>query len=609
MSGTWIENDPTTVDYLGREAPLTLADRPALPTGEAFTLATAPPTSSGGGTTPPGGSAPAGPGALRGPTGAPSQAALSRFLSMVTGGPAPLPEGQKPGGAIETGPAGAVMTAPPSDGTDAALAASDGEGLLASILQAGGTVEKILKNIAEAAAQRGGSDFTSGLAFTETGDVLSPRDFSLDGEPGEALAPADFTLDAGTLNAIMPDLLRLRGSFDEGGAILNPSNFDLSGAEGGSVLNPGDFSLLPGQIDPSVLDRILGTVGSAVPIASILGNAALGALNSNDPMGSIAKSVGLAMPMIGGVAAGLSLADAASAASGGAVGALWNIPQMAMALYTLINGGEHDSKEAQIRRFKRTRDAGQLQGEILRPLFEARTSDDFVNALAAPVTGGSNVGDALANILWNNIQGTWYADTAHQWLPDLSLLPLLTVLQNLGYTGQTEPHLRNVGGVGEIVQGGGRFLPPDPRFEGRPTLMDAGGGEGMIEGPDYAQGSRGGSVGWDRALRDLTEAITGQPITAPEPFTSRTGYGTLDFSSPFGPVAPTERYDIARYGDMSAMDPETRARAEADVASHNQAADYLSALQGFSPDAFATITNAIRNEPIYGMEGNFNTGG
>lgn len=169
---------------------------------------------------------------------------------------------------------------------------------------------------------------------------------------------------------------------------------------------------------------------------------------------------------------------------------------------------DQESSDTQRRRYHRTADAGNLQGQTLRGLFEDRN-------LRSPV-GDSTVGDAMLAILNNNLNGTYYTDTGHGWLPDYTLAPLRDRLTGMGFTGK-EPTRNDVGGVGEMIAGGGMFLPPEERAYSRATESST----GAPLSYDLAAGSRGGPVGWDRLLRGLS----GVSQDAPRPFDQMSGYG------------------------------------------------------------------------------------
>ena len=190
------------------------------------------------------------------------------------------------------------------------------------------------------------------------------------------------------------------------------------------------------------------------------------------------------------------------------------------------------------RRMRRNRDAQSLTGETRRGLTE--------RDLDAPV-GGANVGNTLASILNFNQGGGWYTDTSHGWLPDPALPGLQGLLHARGFPGtqvengqivRREPTRGDVGGVGEMVAGGGPMLPPEQRRylpSGFPTFTPGTyasnysgdiqhGGENREA--DLAAGSQGGAVGWDRLLRQLS----GQPgeygpETFAPPFDQASGYG------------------------------------------------------------------------------------
>jgi hypothetical protein len=198
--------------------------------------------------------------------------------------------------------------------------------------------------------------------------------------------------------------------------------------------------------------------------------------------------------------------------------AAWGLPQFANSLYTLFNGGvdEHDSGEALLRRAHRTRDAASLEGQTARGL--------MAGDLNAPVAN-STVGDTLARILEYQGNGTWALDTSHNWWPDPFLEPARRALKGRGY-GATEPTVGDVGGVGEMVMGGGlRLIDPSKReamnnaYTGRygyaPTADTP---EGELIQPYYANTGESpylsGVQSWHTGLRRLF----GVPDSAPNPW-------------------------------------------------------------------------------------------
>jgi hypothetical protein len=227
-----------------------------------------------------------------------------------------------------------------------------------------------------------------------------------------------------------------------------------------------------------------------------------------------------------------------------------------------------------VKRAHRTHDAQGLTGETLRGI---QAGD-----LSAPV-GDATVGDTLAAMLRNNLNGTHYADTGHEWLPDLSLLPLQRFLTERGFTGEREPTRGDVGGVGEMIAGGGNFLPPDLRLpEFRGVATDS--GLDFSGDPGLREGSRGASVGWDRLLRGIARV---SPDT-PAPFESSTGYGPLELSGnrlqAVG-AAPTP-WEWERFGDLSDTQ---RAELQPEADAQNTAAAYMSGLQSLLPETYDRV--------------------
>lgn len=240
----------------------------------------------------------------------------------------------------------------------------------------------------------------------------------------------------------------------------------------------------------------------------------------------------------GGLGGGLT-----RAAAGIATGGLSGIPE-------LLHGLTSDSATTLRRRGRRTSDAYGLTNEVAGPFARGLQSGNVLGGLQTPV-GGSDVGNALASILNYQGGGGWYADTAIPWLPDAGLDPTRTLLGGLGFPGTTvengeivrrEPSRGDVGGVTEMVAGGGgfRFLPQDVvEYLGTPASMTVGEGVNQRGAPSpevQAWWNDAGlgyapipadrlvytdpavsALGWNTFLRDATEALTGQPITLPSP--------------------------------------------------------------------------------------------
>ena len=141
--------------------------------------------------------------------------------------------------------------------------------------------------------------------------------------------------------------------------------------------------------------------------------------------------------------------------------------------------------------------------------------------------------DALASILNFNLSGGWYTDTTHRWLPDPALVDFQRALHARGYKGtqvedgqivKREPTRGDVGGVGEIVAGGGLVV-RDPAQEARrreliegfrmteqqaDNALDEGGGTTPATGGPWLYGPQA----WSTLLRQLA----GVPANAPSVF-------------------------------------------------------------------------------------------
>ncbi|HYE59331.1 MAG TPA: hypothetical protein VD948_12540 [Rhodothermales bacterium] len=265
--------------------------------------------------------------------------------------------------------------------------------------------------------------------------------------------------------------------------------------------------------------------------------------------------------------------------------ALWNIPQLAGGLVDLFDpvvSAENARRGAQ-----RSRDAMQLQSEILGPLSGAlRGERGWREALDAPV-GGVRVGDALVSALDNNLTGTWYADTEHNWRPNPGYRGLRALLGSAGYE-RRDPTANNVGGMGEIVMGAGHVLVPqsyqsqvphfadrgyeqsNPYFTGRGPLMNEY-SEGAVM-PVEPQGYRGGSVGWDLLLRTLGSAL-GTPVGTPN---------TFEFTD--API--THAQAIPEVGEGGAGSAPARMGPDPNYTA------YMSALAESMPDAHAVVSAA-----------------
>jgi hypothetical protein len=340
------------------------------------------------------------------------------------------------------------------------------------------------------------------------------------------------------------------------------------------------------------VNKAAGAFGAGVPYAGLgLGLASL--FTDPTPEGA-AKFVGSTItdPTLATAAGnylsqfapeGAALASQAAPAAAGATSGLASSLASAgsgLAFSAFAGGGpfklvlpEGEPSERVQKRAFRTRDAQGLTGETLRGL--------AAGDLDAPV-GGSNVGNTLASILHNLQSGTWYADTSHNALPDLALEPMRRALAGRGYT-PTEPTRGDVGGVGEMVAGGGNFFPEDPRVQGGRFTEDG------TPIDDLRAGSQGGPYAWNRLMRQ----IAGVPEDTPRPFETSTGYGDLQLSGnrlQATGQAPTP-FDWARFGDIT---DDTRAELQPEADRQDTAAAYMSGLQSLLPDAYDKVLASRR---------------
>lgn len=287
--------------------------------------------------------------------------------------------------------------------------------------------------------------------------------------------------------------------------------------------------------------------------------------------------------LAGGTAA--TGASVGASALGGLGLAALNAPQIVGGLVDTFD----PPTEMLMRRARRGIDAANLQNGVLAPIANAGPGG-LRNALATPV-GGSTSGDALAAILRNNAAGTWYGDTSHNWLPDPTLGGLRQLLARAGYTGASEPRRGDVGGVGEIVAGGGmNLLTPEEQ-----TAITTPGytSEGTPITP-WIDPAELGARGWEKFLR----RFAGVPADTPSMFdrpnlpevsgaayrdafsNAQAGLGSeITFDGPYAYDADKDAYvssaasatDLPNY--YEALDPEAAERVRAMKAARDLAAE------------------------------------
>ena len=398
--------DSTSLDYLGRESPLSLNEKPALPVGGTPLGIGSPgtPTASGGGSLP------------------------------SAGGTAPQ---SVPGVAATAPTGGAAIPGALTDSPSASPDFSGGAGIMDKILAGGGPIADAIKKAMMGLQAEGVTDASS----------LDPRNFSLSGDEGGGLTldAQNFSFDLGGLDGIMPELLRLQGAFDEGGAVLDPAAFNFSDPGGAAALDGGDFTL-GADLDLGGVD---GGAGFSIPYGGLL--TGIASLIPAFLQGGSANQIGgSAVKALLGVASGLG-ANAAQT-TGTFPMAAWNLPQIANSLAELFDPGpDNPNSTAFKRRTVRNADAASLDSEIMAPLMGARSPEELMSALKSSV-GGSTVGDALAKMLEFQLGGGWFTDTAHDVLPNVEMRPTYDWLKSQGF-GSSEPTRGDVGGVGEIAIG------------------------------------------------------------------------------------------------------------------------------------------------------------
>lgn len=349
----------------------------------------------------------------------------------------------------------------------------------------------------------------------------------------------------------------------------------------------------------------LGSIPYAGPIASLL-NLGSAAMSGPNAMRNVANTIGQTA-LMGGLTGGASLGLGLGAGLAGSVAAL------PFAMFA-PNGGPFGmllpdrNPEAEMQRMKRTMDANSLTGELMRGI---QTGD-----LRAPV-GGSTVGDALASVLNFNRGGGWApgGDTSHAWLPDPFLRPMQSQLHGAGFLGThvdpatnqivfREPRQGDVGGVGEMVMGGGlKFV--NPEIQGRLDDLMLGGfhmtpEQAMAVATDDAVMRGGpmthleGSQAWSHLLRSLA----GVPQDAPNVFDLQLA-GHLQSA---GTGQAPQPFNWAVYGDS----PQAREQFGAQAQAQDDAAAYASLLD---PDVQARVLEAARQQELARLNQQWIAGG
>ena len=578
-------NEFLGTDYLGEVAPISVTDKPALPVGTPFSPSAGPVVASDGAAS----------------TGSPAGGTLG---------------GTRPGApTLSTGSAGAISAIPSIDsGTTptGGVRSADGESPfpIEALIGAGGKVASLLKSLFDLQGPEGDAAFADldPAAFSLSGgegpaSTLDPNAFSLTSDDGSALTPENFSLGKFKLNANLPAALREPFAQALSAAGLNPKQFSL-GQDAAPVLRPETFSfnddggastLAPDDFSLGVdttLDTTGGSggldMGGALGLAAQLGQLGLNLFNQdrNGVGGALVKA---AVNFIGGG----GLQAAVGEGSFNPVLAAWTLPQTAANIQEMFDPSPDNNPETLKRRNQRTADADSLAAEILGSFGNGRTLDE---ALRTNI-GGATVGDALASILNYNLGGGWYAGsnpgqpgTAHNWLPDPSLLPMRAFLEQAGYLGSRvengeivmrEPTRGDVGGVGEMVMSGS----PVDAFADWQARQDAGDLSlqstwhsdpqspwrrlGFID--EYGQAPATvplnaytfGPAGWEHLMRGATEALTGQKPQFPsmfeyaaqqptgelDTFTRSTDAGIEEYQGnvyPDSPLADTEYRDALR---------------------------------------------------------------
>ena len=546
-------SDPETRDYLGNPASLTLSETADLPVGGLPAAAGAPAPGDGGE-------------ALEGSTGGDTVSAGAGVVSS-------LPEGGTaiPGNAIRD-----VSSSSGSGGGNPAHA------LIGSLLR---------KLFTEGAEPASAALDALIRRFESGGSSLDAADYSLsEDSPESVLGDLEgFGFDIGSLRDSLPDLLTLRGLFDEAGAGLSGEGFSLFGDSPESTLSDTGGLTLGADTSIEAPDGagVSGWGGAAGSAASVLMSLGRAFGLFGDSPGVNAALTGLSpliAPLVSAavntISTGVPIAQSLAAGLGsGAFMAAWNAPQIINSIDKILQGDEQIK-----RRFQRSADAMGLQADILGPLSNARTPEELTAALNARV-GDVRSGDALASILRNNLSGTWYTDTAHNWLPDLSLVPMYEALIAMGYSDTAEPTKGDVGGVGEIVAGGGhRLIDPREYEQGGQfypgVAQDEGGqltGGGPWGGVGIGTSQTGGlswpgAFGWEGVLRRIAGAEAG-PSMVNMPLVSQGGVrNTSDEGGGF-------------------VDPETGAGVPVQM---GPPPGYIEALKAYNPEVGAAIDAATQ---------------
>ena len=335
----------------------------------------------------------------------------------------------------------------------------------------------------------------------------------------------------------------------------------------------GDRALRVGiKLAPTAINALANP--SSSPVVTLATNPS--SLTAGDASSLVGLGAGIGSALTDDPAAKAGLATAAYGASAIAspFTAAWGAPQFADTMWKLING-----QEEKMRWIKRQGQATQLSGAVASGTKLAteylRDGDlDGAKRVLGTTIGGARLGDSLAAMVHHNQAGTWWTDTSHGWFPDPALKPLQEQLKAMGYEyrgGGPEAEQGHVGGVGEMVAGGGaQLLPPDilgfltqnlaNMDEGGPTmgppLTDSARRLGITEDLVGSAGQslsdpRLGALGWNYYLRQMAEAATGQTSDLP-----------LSASFAFDAVRQQPTYKNADEGGTGESAPPT-GRAEA----------------------------------------------
>jgi hypothetical protein len=236
--------------------------------------------------------------------------------------------------------------------------------------------------------------------------------------------------------------------------------------------------------------------------------------SAGSALGSSAGSVGgLTASGMTGSEAALAGGDAAAGLGGSAAGlgagaAMAGLTALFMGMAGQGPLGSLNPTGYSKRQVDRAAQASSMQNSLMQALKAVPTQGK--SALDTPMFG-STAGDALANILKYNLNGT-FMGTAHNWLPDPSYYGLQKGLNELGYYGNTEPKNGMAGGVGEMIAAAGHtLLPPGwgkerllNGYELTPSEIANMGGTptGLVDG---YYGPALGARGWEATLRGLLD--------------------------------------------------------------------------------------------------------